>query len=702
MHRTVGRVIRVCIQRIFAIKTMETSPKRIKLDATAIGEPIPSASGGVGDDEDNKWRSLLDRRFDEKDVGISEFIGHFKPFTAVLKNRYEDFLVHEISRDRRVVRLLDTSRPVEDVIPVLDIHEVLDDSTVEQIRQLAKPCDDNEVEMDSTIEFLDSQPTVEESVTESTDTTGVNVKSSEVKIPVTGLSKHARTRIHKAIRDNYESLETSTIGDTEADKHIVVKRVDSRSHDSNGRRRHAWPQDKGEYIHFVLYKENRETQQALQELALKMHISAKNFSTAGTKDKRAITAQEVSAYKVPPRKIWEASQRCRDVEVGHFRFERREIKLGDLKGNRFDIVLRDVPKSVDMDAVAKSMESVRTTGAINYYGMQRFGFQYEKPYAIGIAILRQQWERVVELILSDRPQDIQWRDGSGMSFNECLNLWRKTRDAKSAFNNCPQKWTPEATLLKGLSRVADNDYMGALCTGMHRNQRLLYLHCYQSYVWNRTASYRVRTYGQRVVAGDLLLKSDNEVDSEVVDSNGDKKGSRFGDNIVVADERNSSGASIYDIVLPVIGSDNVWPTNSVGDYMRELLGEDEVSVDMFKALPKQWCVFGTYRRLYVKPEDFEYEWCDYKDPNVPLIDSDLVTIRRKAQEVDNCGDNKTKDVECRSAGDDSVVNSDDKLALKISMSLPTSTYATMICRQITRTETTILETKPWLKSRFNV
>ncbi|CAG2180520.1 unnamed protein product, partial [Oppiella nova] len=138
---TVGRVIKVCIQRIFAIKTMETSPKRIKLDATAIGEPMPSASGGVGDNEGNKWRSLLDRRFDEKDVGISEFIGHFKPFTAVLKNRYEDFLVHEISRDGRVVRLLDTSRPVEDVIPVLDIHEVLDDSTVEQIRQLAKPCD---------------------------------------------------------------------------------------------------------------------------------------------------------------------------------------------------------------------------------------------------------------------------------------------------------------------------------------------------------------------------------------------------------------------------------------------------------------------------------------------------------------------------------------------------------------------------------
>jgi hypothetical protein len=80
MNTTVGRVIKVCIQRIFAIKTMETSPKRIKLDATA--------SGGVGDNEDNKWRSLLDRRFDEKDVGISEFIGHFKPFTAVLKNRY--------------------------------------------------------------------------------------------------------------------------------------------------------------------------------------------------------------------------------------------------------------------------------------------------------------------------------------------------------------------------------------------------------------------------------------------------------------------------------------------------------------------------------------------------------------------------------------------------------------------------------------
>lgn len=47
------------------------------------------------------------------------------------------------------------------------------------------------------------------------------------------------------------------------------------------------------------------------------------------------------------------------------------IKLGDLKGNRFQIVIRNVKEENNM--IIHAIESLKNNGFINYFGMQRFG-----------------------------------------------------------------------------------------------------------------------------------------------------------------------------------------------------------------------------------------------------------------------------------------------------------------------------------------
>ena len=60
--------------------------------------------------------------------------------------------------------------------------------------------------------------------------------------------------------------------------------------------------------------------------------------------------------------------------------------------------------------------------------------------------------------------------------------------------------------MQGLRRQAGN-YAHALHQ-VPRNSRHLYVHAYQSFLWNTAATHRVQTYGiDAAVAGDLVISS---------------------------------------------------------------------------------------------------------------------------------------------------------------------------------------------------
>lgn len=55
-----------------------------------------------------------------------------------------------------------------------------------------------------------------------------------------------------------------------------------------------------------------------------------------------------------------------------------------------------------------------------------------------------------------------------------------------------------------------------------RNLRLMYIHAYQSYVWNAIVSERIRDYGSdRPIVGDLVFDSSKDKDAMEVESTED-------------------------------------------------------------------------------------------------------------------------------------------------------------------------------------
>ncbi|CAE8699197.1 unnamed protein product, partial [Polarella glacialis] len=176
--------------------------------------------------------------------------------------------------------------------------------------------------------------------------------------------------------------------------------------------------DRPDYLYFRLYKENCDTGEAVNSIASCVGRSVKQFTFAGTKDKRASTVQQICAHRLPAdqlrrtvlHRLWDKRVRISDLE---YRSDR--LRLGNLRGNRFKVVLRDVPVPIAVaaaaggapgsaeakDVLGQAFDTVKETGFLNYFGLQRFGTREIRTHTVGSAIISSRWKEAVHLILGD-------------------------------------------------------------------------------------------------------------------------------------------------------------------------------------------------------------------------------------------------------------------------------------------------------------
>ena len=92
---------------------------------------------------------------------------------------------------------------------------------------------------------------------------------------------------------------------------------------------------------------------------------------------------------------------------------------------------RDV-QAPSPEVIESSLTTLQNTGFINFYGMQRFGNSSVPTHAIGLALLRSEWNEAARLILSER-------DGDSEELVDARKQWNVHRNAKKALDNMP-KW----------------------------------------------------------------------------------------------------------------------------------------------------------------------------------------------------------------------------------------------------------------------
>ncbi|XP_064417632.1 pseudouridylate synthase PUS7L [Latimeria chalumnae] len=434
-----------------------------------------------------------------------------------------------------------------------------------------------------------------------------------------GDKEHRKTVHHFVSKHFGKLLETKSFsGATSSCEQGVAITVRFKVKNVSSKKRNAVDLlDKEEiYTAFTLCKENMETLEALCCLASVLDVLPSDFSYAGIKDKRAITYQAIVVKKVTPEKFKnsELALRKKGLKVYNLRPASQHLRLGQLKGNHFHIIVRNLkPHSKDSfgnlkEQVCEAIDNVKAKGFLNYYGPQRFGQgQNVQADHIGLALLKEEMVKAVKLLFEPEEGDDP--------VNRAKRHFLQTDDVKGALSLMPEFKVRERMILRALNRYGLNSEG---CTrgwfSIPHSMRIFYVHAYCSKIWNEAASYRLQTYGQKAVEGDLVIL-DNVVEESSSQSNQV--------HVITAQEEASGVYTFSQVVLPMLGNSIQYPKNKVGELYHEALAREGLEACTFRIPILKLNVPGCYRRILAYPQNLIYQLTEEGEINKKEDDDKL-------------------------------------------------------------------------------
>ncbi|MCD6575922.1 MAG: tRNA pseudouridine(13) synthase TruD [Nanoarchaeota archaeon] len=231
------------------------------------------------------------------------------------------------------------------------------------------------------------------------------------------------------------------------------------------------PKERREHLHFTLVKKNWTTLRAVSELSKRLRVSRKRFGFAGTKDRRAITAQRISVWNATIEQLKKI--KIKDITIKDFNYSNKRITLGDLYGNRFTITIRNANVK-ELGKVKKILEK----DIPNFFGPQRFGIQRRINHLIGKQLLLGNFEGAAMILITSRGDEDE-KSTNAREF--AAKNWGKWREILKVW---PKNLGVEAAVLNYLVKYP-KDYANAI-RQLPKNLRRMFIHSFQSYIFNRT------------------------------------------------------------------------------------------------------------------------------------------------------------------------------------------------------------------------
>ncbi|MEM2342008.1 MAG: tRNA pseudouridine(13) synthase TruD [Candidatus Bathyarchaeia archaeon] len=329
------------------------------------------------------------------------------------------------------------------------------------------------------------------------------------------------------------------------------------------------PTEHGRYLICVLVKRGWDALLAIDEIAKALSISSDRIGFAGIKDADALTAQHISIGGVPLNRL--ANINIEGLLIKPLGYSNEKISPEKLFGNRFRITVRSIKigEKTAKRRIEKINEEIAEFGGIpNFFGHQRFGTVRPITHIVGKHIVMGNFKDAILTFLTyQSPYE-------GARIREIRRELCETMDFDSALRRFPKSLIYERLILTHLSK-SPNDYLGAL-QKVPLNLRKLFVQAYQSYLFNRFLSERIR----RKIPIKEALEGDYAIE---LDENGlpRKKFLKVeASNVKAINDELKRGRVALGI--PLVGPRQPLSEGLQGEIEREILEEEDVSQEDFK------------------------------------------------------------------------------------------------------------------------
>jgi tRNA pseudouridine13 synthase len=243
--------------------------------------------------------------------------------------------------------------------------------------------------------------------------------------------------------------------------------------------RYPLPAEDGAFAILRIRSQNWEQHELAARLASRLGLPRHAIAWAGTKDRRAI-AERLFSYRGP---LPTAELDIDGVELTEAYRARDGLSLGHHYGNGFEIRLgglADEPTA--RVALERTREQLLADGSIpNLFGLQRFGEVRPITHLVGRQLVQGDIAGAVATYLT---VELSAGDGQGA---EARRLYAEHRDAQRALREFPPSFRFERTLLDHLARGHTPE---RAMQGLPRELRQLFVHAYQSWLFNRWLTIR--------------------------------------------------------------------------------------------------------------------------------------------------------------------------------------------------------------------
>jgi len=412
--------------------------------------------------------------------------------------------------------------------------------------------------------------------------------------------------MERAIGITFHSTKTEGVGGRlrERPEDFIVKEILSDGSIADRKSLRPLHLDTGGFLLCVIEKEGKDTLTAIRVIADELRIGTDRIDFAGLKDAHARTYQFITIQRKRPSDV--AEFKIDGIRLIPISRTNRPISSKILAGNEFKITIREIELK---EEVAERMieetyrEIIGRGGIPNLFGHQRFGTSRPVTHIVGKHLLRGEVRKAVlaYLAIPSLLGDTQ--------LNKIRRAVIETEDFENAYRAFPRRLKYERILVLHLAK-RPNDYVGAF-RRLPLRLRRLFIHAYQSYLFNRILSERVRCglplfralKGDRVctlTAYGNLMGEPLRVDKEHIDE---------------TNRRMELGHMA--VCLPIIGFNTILSEGEEGEIERKIMREEEIDKLAFKmpGMP-ELAAYGGYRTAVMRFRLLEETQTD-EDENNP-------------------------------------------------------------------------------------